>query len=268
MTLNDRATRNTPLMIILAVFAIYAASRLIAQDAKQPPPRVIGIAQLEVAEGQKTGDDAVEDTNRAAREQLMKRRTADSMKQIMLAMFTYHDSYNKFPPAFSSANGKPLLSWRVAILPFLNQGPLYKEFHLDEPWDSDHNKPLIGKMPDVYRGPMSKHKDGRTVYLTPRGETTAFPGAVGMKLSMIVDGTSNTIAVVEVDDEYAVPWTKPDDWAFDADDPKAELGGQYTGGFHVAYCDGSVKFVPDKVDGGTLKALFTRNGRENVRPPN
>ena len=270
MTLVEPASPRWSLLVasLLAVAALIPG-RLFAQDAKPHRQQGLGTTRyLFVQKKEKTGDDDVEDANRAAREQLLKRRTSNSMKQIMLAMLNYHDAFNKFPAAFSANNGKPLLSWRVAILPYLNQDALYKEFHLDEPWDSDHNKPLVEKMPDVYQGPMSKHKDGRTVYMTPRGETTAFPGAVGLKLSAIADGTSNTIAVVEVDDEYAVPWTKPDDWQFDTDDPKAELGGQYTGGFHVAYCDGSVKFVPDKVDEGTLKALFTRNGREPVRPPN
>src|SRR5262249_54155708 len=70
----------------------------------------------------------------------------NNLKQIALAMHNYNDAYNGKLPAhaiYSKDGKKPLLSWRVAILPFIEQDNLYQQFHLDEPWDSEHNKKLI-----------------------------------------------------------------------------------------------------------------------------
>ncbi|MBI3839749.1 MAG: DUF1559 domain-containing protein [Planctomycetia bacterium] len=209
-----------------------------------------------------------EDANQQA---FNRSKSFNNLKQIMLAMHNYHDAEKSFPPAVGSQDGKPLLSWRVAILPYLEgeeAKAVWAEFHLDEPWDSDHNKELAAKMPPIYRSPTSKLNDGRTVYLTARGSSTAFPGQQAIGIRKITDGTSNTIAVVEVDDKYAVPWTKPDDWKFDPDHPKVGLGGQFNGGFNAAFCDGSVHFIGNDVDEKILKALFTMAGGEIVVLPN
>ena len=78
----------------------------------------------------------------------------NNLKQIGLAMHNYHAMHKTFPPAYTvDKAGKPLLSWRVLILPYLEQDALYKEFHLDEPWDSEHNRALIDRMPATYRCP-------------------------------------------------------------------------------------------------------------------
>ncbi len=205
------------------------------------------------------------DTGNAAEERANRHQSVDNMKQIMIAMHNFHDAQKTFPPAFSSQDDKPLLSWRVALLPYFEgeeAKAVWAEFHLDEPWDSDHNKELVAKMPQVYQSPASKLNDGRTVYLTPRGAATAFPGQQAIAMRKIADGISNTIAVVEVDDKNAVPWTKPDDWKFDPDHPKVGLGGQFSGGFHAASCQGSIHFVGNNVDDEVLKALFTMAGGE------
>src|SRR5262249_51180323 len=81
-------------------------------------------------------------------------RSVANLKAIAVAMHAYHDEHGYFPPAASyGKDGKPLLSWRVSLLPDLNEGDLYKQFHLAEPWDSPHNKTLLAKMPKVYRIP-------------------------------------------------------------------------------------------------------------------
>src|SRR5262245_822885 len=93
-------------------------------------------------------------------------RSANNLKQIMLAFHNYHDLYNGMPSAaICDKNGKPLLSWRVAILPLIEQDNLYKQFKLDEPWDSEHNKKLIPMMPKIYAVPnVSKPGDTDTYY--------------------------------------------------------------------------------------------------------
>lgn len=190
----------------------------------------------------------------------------NNLKQIALAMHNYHDVNKHFPAVASySKDGKPLLSWRVHILPFLEQKQLYKQFHLDEPWDSEHNRKLIEQMPGVYRCPASKLREkGRSSYAVVVGEGTVFPGREGIPIKEIKDGTSSTILAVEVDDEHAVIWTKPDDLPFDPNNPAKGLGGHFQRGFNAAFCDGSVHFLLKGTDPKVLRALFTRAGGEVI----
>jgi len=186
--------------------------------------------------------------------------STNNLKQIGLAMHNHHDSYKGFPAAYSTdKQGKPLLSWRVKILPFVEQVALYNQFHLDEPWDSEHNKKLIPLMPPVYLAPGSTAGPGKTNYLTVRGPNTVFPGGKAVGMAEITDGTSNTIMAVEVSDQKAVIWTKPDDFEYDEKNPVAGLVGLRPGGFNAAFCDGSVRFIAAGIDPETLKLLFTRN---------
>src|SRR5205814_7143349 len=115
-------------------------------------------------------------------------------------------------PAIYGKDGKPLLSWRVAILPYIEQDQLYKQFKLDEPWDSDHNKKLLDKMPKTFEIPEAKAKPGHTFYQVFTGPETVFPLDATKKLrfpASFTDGTSNTLAIVEA--ANPVPWTKPED---------------------------------------------------------
>ncbi len=202
-----------------------------------------------------------------AREAARRSQAKNNLKQIGLAMHNYHDSYRVFPPAASvDKKDKKLLSWRVHILPFIDHAALYQQFHLDEPWDSDHNKQFIKQIPGVYVQPTHADlaSDGKTVYLVPTGKGTAFEGSEGMKIQNITDGTSNTILVVEAHRNAAVIWTKPDDLEVDFKDPIKGLKSALVGGFHILMCDGSVRFISDNIDVNILKALFTRGGGEAV----
>jgi hypothetical protein len=198
-------------------------------------------------------------------------RSMNNLKQIGLAMHNYHDTYRSFPTvAKFDKNSKPLLSWRVLLLPFLDQLELYKEFHLDEPWDSEHNKKLIAKMPEVFRSSKNRElvQAGKTTYLVPVGENFIFTGT-NKTISMrdIVDGTSNTIFTIDVNDEHAVIWTKPEDFKPDPQQPQKGLRHHSGHGFLLGLADGSVRFLPAKVDAKTLHALFTRNGGEAINWP-
>jgi hypothetical protein len=202
-----------------------------------------------------------------ARESARRAVSMNHLKQIGLAMHNYYGSgKNHFPAAAIRArDGKPLVSWRVAILPYLSEEKLYSRFHLDEPWDSPHNKPLIDKIPEIFRDGYSKAEGGRTRYLAPVGGG-AFYSTIDEepKINQISDGTSHTFMLVEVNEKDAAIWTKPDDLAFDPKDPKKGLGEGGAGGFGAAFCDGSVRFIPSKVDPNTLKALFTRAGGDVI----
>ena len=191
----------------------------------------------------------------------------NNLKQLALAVQNYCSTFNNHFPAAAShtRDGKPLLSWRVAILPYIEMDQLYKQFHLDEPWDSPHNKALIERMPAVFRSPKSKAAKGYTNYVVPVGGGALYSSAKDEPtFKDITDGTSHTINLVEVDDAHAVPWTKPDDMPFDPQDPKKGIGSPYERGFFVVFCDGSVLFINKSIDPKTLKAYFTRAGGETI----
>jgi len=231
-----------------------------------------------------------EDKNadRAARVQ-----SADNLKAIGKAFHAYAgwQLSGKDPPkeaqdhplpahAIYSKDGKtPLLSWRVEILRQLGHEALYKEFKLDEPWDSEHNKKLIAKMPKVYAGPGAPEKiteEGKTYYQVFTGEqpeTGVMPSMfplpskdfpiVLMCWKLITDGTSNTILAVEA--KEPVIWTKPDDLKLPADEKKIPaVGGLFKNGFHVLFCDGDVLFYRPDPPADTMRALITPSGAEPV----
>ncbi len=202
----------------------------------------------------------------SAREAARRMQSANNLKQIGLAMHNYHDTYNTFPASASyDADGKPLLSWRVHLLPFLGESQLYDQFHLDEPWDSEHNRRLVERIPDVFRcanNPAAA--EGFTNYVVPIGKDTVFGEKRGIGIRSILDGTSNTILAIEANNDSAVIWTKPEDLEFDVDDPFAGLFGLRVGGFQVGLCDGSVQFISETVDRNVLRALMTKAGGEVI----
>jgi hypothetical protein len=202
------------------------------------------------------------------REVAKRMQSTNNMKQIVLAMHNFHDIHGKLPAAYSvDKDGKPLLSWRVHILPFIEQDALYKEFHLDEPWDSEHNKKLIPRMPKIYLSSNNLPEGSLTTYLVPVGDATIFPGKDAVAMKDITDGTSNTVLVVDAADKNAVVWTKPDDLKVDLKKPEAGLAVRDGKTFTLAFADGSVRNVTTKVDKKTLWAIFTRNGGEMVDIP-
>jgi hypothetical protein len=198
-----------------------------------------------------------------------RRECMKNLHRIGIALHNHHDVYGHFPAiANLDKDGRALLSWRVHLLPYLNQDALYKQFHLDEPWDSEHNKKLIDRIPDVYRCPNMKRKlVGKTTYLAPVGDSLMFTGTKdGVQMREITDGTSNTIFIVDADDDHAVIWTKPDDLRIGIKDPAAGLVGHHPGGFNALLADASVHFIDRTIDPKVLWALFTRNGGEVVTP--
>jgi prepilin-type processing-associated H-X9-DG protein len=166
--------------------------------------------------------------------------------------------------AIFDKQGKPLLSWRVQILPYIDEGPLYEQFHLDEPWDSGHNRIGTDTVVKLYRNPRSKAPRATTTYLAVCGKGLMFDGTVGRKVEDIRDGLSHTIMVVEANDERAVPWTKPEDWDYDPDDPLAGLGNAHPGGFNAAFADGSGRFIGKSIDPKLFHAMLTIAGGEKI----
>ena len=201
----------------------------------------------------------------SAREAARRAQCTNNIKQIMLAMHNYHSATNSFPRDYTDKDGKPLLSWRVAILPYIEQQELYNKFKLDEPWDSPHNKELLKEMPPSLRCPdRVKMEPFTTSYRGFVGAGAMFETGQDIGIASITDGTSNTIAVVEASE--AVPWTKPADLPFD---PQAQpslygAGSSHPGGFNCGLADGSVRFFKNSISVIVFKALITRNGGEVI----
>ncbi len=202
----------------------------------------------------------------SAREAARRAQCTNNLKQIALAMHNYHDANNNFPkPAITGKDGKPLLSWRVAILPYIEQGELYKKFKLDEPWDSPNNKPLLQEMPTTYLCPSrSNPAPSTTTYCVFTGKGALFEPGQAIGMAGVTDGTSNTVMVAE--SEEGVPWTKPDDLTFD---PQAAAslcgaGSSHPGGFNASFADGSVRFFKKSIALQVFRALITRNAGEVI----
>ena len=199
---------------------------------------------------------AVQQVRAAAR----RTQSMNNARQAALAFLNYESAHGKMPTqANYDKNGRPLLSWRVHMLPYLEQNDLYEQFHLDEPWDSPHNKKLIRKMPEVYSSPSVAVAPGKTVYLGIAGENTAF-GKDPLTFSDIKDGTSNTAMIVEANPSHAVEWTRPKDWEPDQRDPMSGLGNVNPGGFIVTLMDGSTQFMSNQTDPEQWKSMWTIAG--------
>jgi prepilin-type processing-associated H-X9-DG protein len=202
-----------------------------------------------------------------------RQRSQNNLKQIALAFHINADVTGTMPVGIADSTGNPGLSWRVAILPYIEQNNLYKQFKLNEPWDSEHNKKLIGSMPSTYAAP-SGPADGKTYYQSFSGKdavlhvtrTGTAAGSVipGLKIFEIPDGTSNTLLVAEA----AVPviWTKPEDMPFTPGKPPS-VGGIFEDGFNAAFCDGSVRFLTRSLSTNTLSDLIQINDGRQVNIP-
>jgi hypothetical protein len=196
------------------------------------------------------------------------------LKQIGIAMHSYHDAVGTLPnAAICDENGKPLLSWRVAILPYIEEDNLYKQFNLREPWDSPTNIKLMERMPAIYGLPNRPDKfKYQTFFRVFTGPNTPFdltrnrPGPLGrgLRLTDFTDGTSNTLLVVEAAE--SVPWTKPDELPFNEKGPMPKLGGLYADRFLALFADGSVRTIGTKTPPEVLRAVITPNGGEIVDP--
>jgi Ca-activated chloride channel family protein len=205
---------------------------------------------------------------RSAREAARRAECTNNLSQIGLALQRYHEVFGCFPPAAIAAKqGRPLLSWRVAILPYIETTPRYSRFHLDEPWDSPHNLELVNDRPDFYACPSDPDpKPGMTGYQVVVGPHTAFPPDFRpVKITDVTDGTSNTLAVGET--RRVVPWTKPEDVPeADAVSPQGlgSLHGSHDHGYNALFLDGNVRFVKATLAPAMLRILLTRDGGEVI----
>ena len=208
------------------------------------------------------------------REAASRAQGSNNLKQFGLAMHSYHDVHNYLPPTqwgTKVVDGKPPtgnLSWRVAILPYVEQEALYRQFKHDEPWDSPHNKALIPQMPKIFECPRAPAPPGQTYYkvFTPAPKSqfkTLLDRTEKRRFAEVTDGLSNTIMVVEGGEP--VTWTKPDDIVFDPNEPLPKLSLAGNDVIQVCLGDGSVRTIDlRKTSTPALRAIITANGGEVV----
>lgn len=209
----------------------------------------------------------------SAREAARRAQCMNNLKQIALAFHNYNDVHGTFPPAYiPDENGQPKHSWRVLILPFLEQSTLYERYNFDEPWNSPNNLAVTNVPIPAYSCPSSpggSPGSRETNYMVITGPETVFDGGKACKLSDILDGTSNTLLVVEACGT-GVNWAEPKDLAAsNVSFPLGTGGGAspdsyHPGGLNAALCDGSVRFLSDSISPQTFQALLTKGGAEVI----
>jgi Protein of unknown function (DUF1559) len=187
--------------------------------------------------------------------------SSDNLKKIAIAVHTHADSNeDNLANNILGKGGEPLLSWRVRLLPYLDEMELYKQVKLDEAWNGPNNSSLIEMMPKVFASPrVVVKKKGYTVYQGFSGHETVFPPSKALLFPQdITDGTSCTILAVE--SSTAVPWTKPQDIPFDVSKDLPAFGKSFGDLPLAAICDGGVRTLNlKKISTKTLKRAIGRN---------
>ncbi len=179
----------------------------------------------------------------AAREAARRSTCMNNQKQIALALLNYESAHGHYPPAFvADENGRPMHSWRVLILPYLDAPEQAAQYDMDQPWDSPANLAVAEQMPDVFRCPLDPDESGNTThYMVVNDPRSIFPGAATRSIRDVRDGTSRTVMVVEASTPGVV-WTEPMDISLDEVD---QLGTHHHGGANVSFADGSVRFLTE-----------------------
>ncbi len=247
-----------------AEWALEAADSLVQKarvETTEGFVRLHAESAVDLAEGIRALVPAVTSARAAAR----RVQSTNNLKQIGLAFHNFHEVNKHFPASANRDKGAVPYSWRVAILPYIEQQELYNQYRFDEPWDGPHNRELIDKMPVIYAFPDpngTPSSRSHTSYFVFTGPSTIGGAEGGAKIQQITDGMSNTILAVEAKRE--VPWTKPEDLPFDPKAPLPELGGFAPDGFNALFADGSVLFIVKSMDPMMLKTLITRDGGEVI----
>jgi hypothetical protein len=199
----------------------------------------------------------------AAREAARRSSSMNNLKQIGLALHNYHDTHKEFPPAVvTDANGTPLYSGRVLLLPFLEQAALYEQWDKSAAWDSPQNAALSQMVIKTFHDPSSPTPTAHTNYEFLTGQGAIFEPGVRHSMATITDGTSNTVAVMESKDN-GMSWAAPG--GHDINQIAGGLPpGNHPGGNLVLMADGSVRFISQSINPQMLRSISTRNGGETV----
>ena len=191
-----------------------------------------------------------------------------NLAQIGLALLNYESAYGCFPPAVTTdAQGRPMHSWRVLILPYMED---YDQYRFDEPWDGPHNRKLHDIAIPVFRCPSERAgAETDTSYLAVIGPGTAWGKDQSTTFGDITDGASRTIMVVEVANS-GIHWMEPRDLHVlqmaPGINPKSGQGisSAHVAGGNILFADGAVHFLPEDMPPEKIKAMLTIAGGEEV----
>jgi prepilin-type processing-associated H-X9-DG protein len=183
----------------------------------------------------------------------------NNMKQLILGTMNYESTYGKLPPA------QEKVSWRVYLLPYIEQAQLYNQFKIDEPWDSPANRRHANTPVKVFLSASDPSETVETHYRVFVGPNTLYePGNPPLPLKEVKDGVDTTIFIVEA--RETVPWPQPRELEYDRNSPLPTLGVPGRNGFNVAMLDGSVKFVTDKTSGDAIRGGIEPNDGRTFDP--
>jgi Protein of unknown function (DUF1559) len=189
------------------------------------------------------------------------------LERIGMAIRKYHQVHGRMPArATVNKTGKPLLSWRVLILPYLGHEDLFKQFRLEEAWNSPHNKKLIDRMPPVFADPETKKPSIMTRYVVPVGKRTLFESVNGLKLTDIKKAADKTIMVVEANPDCCVVWTQPADIQYDPAHPRKSVTHSRPNGFLAVMASGTVFMIAKNTDVVAIRYMFANVSDEAFDP--
>lgn len=260
--------------LCLAVLALTFCCVPMKAEKEEPAAANKELAAEKDPKNSTTEENARKDDEKTAKLDELNQEPIDNIARIMIALHNYRDTFGTFPPAAGYYPGSQHPhSWRVAILPWLDQAPLYNRYNFKEPWDSPANKKILAKMPAVFRDPRDNSNSINSSYFVfaekviggAAGHSklpTLFSGNRGMRTESVTDGLSNTLAIVET--RRDVPWTKPEDIDYDPAEKLPELGGIYKDAFRVGMSDGAIRVVSTKAKEDFIRAIISPAGGEIV----
>ncbi|MCH7729159.1 MAG: DUF1559 domain-containing protein [Planctomycetes bacterium] len=208
---------------------------------------------------------------RTARRAAITSESKSPLNQLQVALLTYHDVHGHFPQAFiADEDGTRMHSWRVLILPYIEESALFDAYDFTEPWNGPNNSKLANQMPSIFGSPSEDKSKTFTNIVAITGPGTAFPGSKSTSLKDFVDGADNTILLTEITNSN-VPWLQPRDIdtresPFTANDPEIlSMSSVPWRRPYIVFADSILTYaVQDNIPPEALRALTTIAGRESI----
>lgn len=209
------------------------------------------------------------------------------LQSILIAFRGHESAFRRLgpdpstTPEYFDKNGRLLVSWRVHLLGYLGERPLLDHFRLNEPWDSPHNKPLLARMPDVFRAVDEPDDSTTTRFVVLDGPGSLFEGGQFRSLKEVSDPVSETMMLAMLPRERAVPWTKPEDALIDPAEPLRSFEPMDPRGFEFMTVEGALlRWRPQGTPAqflallsfqggepeGTLQEMFRMESRPEAPP--